>query len=283
MRLQLKEVQPQALVSAPVAKKLTRTPEMIAEELLIKWEGFREKAYQDSVGIWTVGYGTTRIDGRPVTADDRVTPEQALKYKRADMQWAVAAVKDIEAQAPRPLEPHEEGALISWTYNIGADAAKGSRAVTGRLKAGDFEGAADGLLKWNKGGQPLRVIAGLTNRREDERAVFLGRDLPPQFEEPTAESSEANVGAEPTPVEDVKPVRKSSRFWAMLVSLVMTSFLAMQDFFLALFFASAQTLENNPEVISRLAPGGVAIGIIVVGALLWAIYDHMKQYGQGKA
>ena len=34
-----------------------------AIDLIKQFEGVRPAAYQDSVGVWTIGYGTTRING----------------------------------------------------------------------------------------------------------------------------------------------------------------------------------------------------------------------------
>ena len=37
------------------------------------WEGYRERSYDDGVGVQTVGFGTTRhADGRPVQKGDRL-------------------------------------------------------------------------------------------------------------------------------------------------------------------------------------------------------------------
>jgi lysozyme len=40
-----------------------------------------------------------------------------------------------------------------------------------KLNAGDYAGAADEFLRWNKAGG--KVLNGLTRRREAERALFL--------------------------------------------------------------------------------------------------------------
>jgi lysozyme len=40
-----------------------------------------------------------------------------------------------------------------------------------KANRGDWEGAADAFLLWNKGGG--KVLAGLDKRRKDERALFL--------------------------------------------------------------------------------------------------------------
>jgi lysozyme len=40
-----------------------------------------------------------------------------------------------------------------------------------KYNRGDFEGAMDELLTWNKAGG--KVLKGLDNRRKDEKALFL--------------------------------------------------------------------------------------------------------------
>jgi GH24 family phage-related lysozyme (muramidase) len=40
---------------------------------------------------------------------------------------------------------------------------------------GEFEGAAEEFLKWNKAGG--KELKGLTTRRKDERALYLSQNL----------------------------------------------------------------------------------------------------------
>jgi lysozyme len=65
-------------------------------------------------------------------------------------------------------------AMLSATYNIGI-AGFCRSTMARRINAGDFKGACDALLAWNKGtirGERV-VIKGLDNRRRDERRVCL--------------------------------------------------------------------------------------------------------------
>jgi hypothetical protein len=59
-------------------------------------------------------------------------------------------------------------ALVSFTYNLGARSLSTSTLLR-KLNAGDYAGAADEFLRWNKAGG--KVLNGLTRRREAERAV----------------------------------------------------------------------------------------------------------------
>ncbi|MGB9694012.1 MAG: lysozyme, partial [Fervidobacterium sp.] len=55
-------------------------------DLVKEFEGFSSKAYQDVVGVWTIGYGTTKINGSPVRPDMTCTRDQAEEWLRADIK-----------------------------------------------------------------------------------------------------------------------------------------------------------------------------------------------------
>lgn len=64
----------------------------------------------------------------------------------------------------------EFDALVDFAFNLGIGALAGSTLLK-KLNAGDIEGAADEFLKWDHAGG--KVLAGLTKRRQGERALFL--------------------------------------------------------------------------------------------------------------
>jgi lysozyme len=68
------------------------------------------------------------------------------------------------------LSDEQKAALISFAYNVGQTALKGSTLLK-KLNAGDIEGAANEFPRWNKAAG--KVMNGLTKRREGERALFL--------------------------------------------------------------------------------------------------------------
>lgn len=133
-------------------------------------EGLRLTVYQDTGGVWTVGYGhvVRATDGLyPYTNKKTITEAEANAFFAADTATATNAV----AQYVRvPLTESQRSALISLAFNIGATAFRDSTLVR-KLNAGDIVGAADEFLRWvyDNG---IRV-AGLVNRRERERAIFL--------------------------------------------------------------------------------------------------------------
>jgi lysozyme len=130
---------------------------------LIRREGFKTRAYRDSVGVWTIGVGHTSAAGEP-----RVTPGLTISKAQVDeilsrdlVQYETAVRSAVRV----PLTQGQFDALVSLCFNIGVGGFKGSTVVK-RLNAGDYKGAADAMLLWNK---PKEIIG----RRKSERAQFL--------------------------------------------------------------------------------------------------------------
>ena len=87
---------------------------MNAIDLIKKYEGFRPQSYQDSVGVWTIGYGTTRINGQPVKAGTTITEDQALQLVKQEVNklWS-----QIESITKVNLNDNQMNALIDFAYN----------------------------------------------------------------------------------------------------------------------------------------------------------------------
>lgn len=156
---------------AALVEQRPKSARDVAIELIKRWEGFRQYAYRDVGGIWTIGYG--RAYG--VKEGDYVTEAQAEQMLAEDLKPTFLAIQDLQTQIPVALSIYQRGALASFAYNVGVSALRNSKSVAGRLRSGDIEGAADGLLLYNKArvdGALVR-IRGLANRRADERDVFL--------------------------------------------------------------------------------------------------------------
>jgi GH24 family phage-related lysozyme (muramidase) len=134
--------------------------------LLKSFEGLRLTAYQDSVGVWTIGYGTTS-GVRPGMV---ITEAQAEALLRRDLNRFEQAVDDL---VNVPLNDDQFSALVSFTYNVG-EGALASSTLLRLLNQRDYQGAADQLLRWDKAGGS--TLPGLTRRRKAERALFLGQD-----------------------------------------------------------------------------------------------------------
>lgn len=131
---------------------------------LIKlFEGLRLQAYQDSVGVWTIGYGATR----GVKPGMTITKEQAERMLLNDVQ---RFEPEVERLITAPLSQNQWDALVCFTYNLGA-ANLESSTLRRLLNAGDYAGAAEQFPRWNKAGG--KVLPGLVRRRAAERELFL--------------------------------------------------------------------------------------------------------------
>lgn len=158
-------------------------------DLIKEFEGCRLTAYQDEVGVWTIGYGITNSD-KSITG---TTIKRGLKISQA------TAKKWLEESLNRKYLPkvmkyvtrynwnqNEIDALTSFAYNIGSIdqlTANGSRSR---------DTIAKKMLEYNKAGGT--VYRGLTRRREAERKLFL------------------------TPVEEEKEVKKREGCFAPVKS-----------------------------------------------------------------
>ncbi len=129
-------------------------------------EGFRSTAYTPVPGdVATIGFGTTE----GVRLGDSISVERALIRL---MQDATKFEKAVKRCAPVPMYQHEFSAYVSLTYNIG-ETAFCSSTLAKKLNAGDYKGACDQILRWDKfKGKPL---AGLTKRRQQEHQMCLGQ------------------------------------------------------------------------------------------------------------
>ncbi|ENU3987665.1 TPA: lysozyme [Enterobacter kobei] len=136
--------------------------------LIKQFEGCKLTAYQDSVGVWTIGYGWTKpVDGKPIRAGMTIKQETAERLLKTGL---VSYENDVSRLVKVDLTQGQFDALVSFTYNLGARSLSTSTLLR-KLNAGDYAGAADEFLRWNKAGG--KVLNGLTRRREAERALFL--------------------------------------------------------------------------------------------------------------
>lgn len=131
--------------------------------LIKSFEGLRLQAYQDAVGVWTIGYGTTR----GVNAGMKISKEQAERMLLNDVQ---RFEPEIERLVGVPLSQNQWDALVSFTYNLGSANLESSTLLR-KLNAGDYAGAAEQFPRWSKAGG--KVLAGLVRRRAAEQALFL--------------------------------------------------------------------------------------------------------------
>lgn len=135
------------------------------KDVVREFEGLRLEAYLDTGGVWTIGYGHT---GEEVRRGLTIDLAQAETWLTEDLREAEGYVSKLVKVR---LTQNQFDALVSFVYNIGGTAFSKSTLLK-KLNAGDYEGAANQLLRWNKDNG--KVVRGLTNRRKKERGLFLG-------------------------------------------------------------------------------------------------------------
>ncbi|EJF91332.1 lysozyme [Bartonella melophagi] len=135
--------------------------------LIKKWEGLRLQAYQDAIGVWTIGYGHTTKAGEPVVQDGmKITKAKAEAILRKDLAQFEQIVEQVVSQ---PLTDEQFAALVSFCYNVGIDAFCNSTLLR-KLNKGDYEAVPAELQKWTKAeGQRLQ---GLVHRRAAEAGLW---------------------------------------------------------------------------------------------------------------
>lgn len=193
-------------------------------DLIRRKEGKRLTAYNDPIGIPSIGYGHTRgVTAEDVRIGRQITDAQAEAYLFEDLEGAVSILRN---SVTVPLTPYQLGALTSFVYNVGSGrAAKaGDRGKDGfvtlksgrpstmraRLNAGDYAGACEQFSKWVYAGG--KVMQGLVTRRAEE-AVLFSKSMPVNVYTPAPEMPPEPKPAPPPPDTLVKqpsaaPTRK---------------------------------------------------------------------------
>ena len=115
-------------------------------DFIKKWEGLRLEAYQDSGGIWTIGYG--RI--LEVKKGDKISTVRAEGFLREDI---LKAERCVSLEVTKKITQKQFDAMVSFTFNLGNEAFKNSW-----------------ILKFTNEQKPELV------REQFMRFVYVGRD-----------------------------------------------------------------------------------------------------------
>jgi len=153
---------------------------------LIKYfESLKLEAYQDSVGIWTIGWGHTGIKHNDGTVFEgrKITQGEAEQFLQDDLQELEKAVSNL---VNVDLNDNQFSALVSFAFNLGSGNLASSTLLK-LLNDKDYFNSSKEFVKWNKaGGDRLK---GLVRRRLSERNLFCSfpkpivDDIPSDWEE----------------------------------------------------------------------------------------------------
>lgn len=143
-------------------------------DLIKHFEACRLTAYQDAVGIWTIGYGMTGVlsDGRKIEAGlviDQAEADKGLVIRLDRFS------EPLDKVLTRDVTQNQFNALLSLCYNIGISALERSTLMH-YVQEGQRVPAAEEFLRWDKArteGGAMIVIPGLLVRRKAERELFL--------------------------------------------------------------------------------------------------------------
>ena len=133
--------------------------------LIKKFEGIELQAYQDSVGVWTIGYGHTK----GVKEGDNISlkkAEQMLEEELVEYEGYINNMVELG------LEQNQFDALVAWVYNLGPTNLRQSTLLK-VLNQGLFNEVPYEIKRWNKAGG--EVLNGLVRRREAEALLFEGK------------------------------------------------------------------------------------------------------------
>lgn len=138
-------------------------------ELIKKFEGCKLTAYQDIVGVWTIGYGNTlHTSGEQVKKGEKITQQQADELLKQTVRgYAIGITKSLK----KALKQNQFDSLVSLAYNVGLNAVKRSNLLKMVNNNPEDKTIAEEWLKWNKAGG--KVVEGLIKRRTDEAKNYF--------------------------------------------------------------------------------------------------------------
>jgi len=143
-------------------------------ELIKHFESLRLESYQDSVGVWTIGWGHTGLThkdgtvhaGRTITEDEAVA---LLKKNLQTFEDAVENCVDID------INDNQFSALVSFAFNLGGTNLRKSTLLK-KLNSEQHFNASKEFKKWSKAGG--KRLGGLVRRRISERNLFCSFPSP---------------------------------------------------------------------------------------------------------
>ena len=117
-------------------------------------EGLRLDAYRCPAKNPTIGYGST---GPHVRMGMTITEAEADALLRKDLERFERGVAAMGGE----MTPGQFSALVSFAFNVGLVAVRGSTLLRKHL-AGDYASAAAEFARWNKAAG--KVLTGLSTR-----------------------------------------------------------------------------------------------------------------------
>ena len=134
-------------------------------QLIKKFEGLRLEAYQCSGGVWTIGWGSTIVDGIKVRQGDKITEHEAERNFINDLKKFETI---INKRITTEINQNQFDALVSHTYNTGGS--------NGLFELVNTRASNKAIRNWfertyiTAGGKKMN---GLVSRRKVESDLFF--------------------------------------------------------------------------------------------------------------
>lgn len=189
---------------------------------LKKSEAFKSCPYDDGVGVWTIGYGSTFLkDGSRVTKDTpcitQAEADELMRYKLSrDFESAVKNAVRV------PITQSMYDSLVHLAYNVGGGGIRSFANESG-LNAGNYEQAADFMSTFRI--RPgTSVEKGLRSRRQYEKNLFL-RDGVPTKDNTAVKSTPESLKKQEEQVRQANPAATQAEIDAIVYKIESIEFI----------------------------------------------------------
>ncbi len=148
--------------------KITKI-DKVGIDLITKFEGLKLKPYLCSAKVPTIGFGSTRYENgvKVKLSDPEITKERAIQLFANTLTQYEEAVDDYTTDK---VNQNQFNALVSFCYNVGANAFKNSTLLKIVNTNVNSEKIKEQFLKWVKANG--KTIQGLVNRRNAESELY---------------------------------------------------------------------------------------------------------------
>ena len=148
--------------------KITKI-DKVGIDLITKFEGLKLKPYLCSAKVPTIGFGSTRYENgvKVKLSDPEITKERAIQLFANTLTQYEEAVDDYTTDK---VNQNQFNALVSFCYNVGANALKNSTLLKIVNTNVNSEQIKEQFLKWVKANG--KTIQGLVNRRNAESELY---------------------------------------------------------------------------------------------------------------
>ena len=229
--------------------------------LITEFEGFRSTAYQDVVGVWTIGYGFTK----GVQLGDTMTKAQAKARLAAELG---EYEEGVLSACTNPPNQNEFDALVCFAFNVGVGGMSKSSVIKAHNR-GDHQAAARAFSLWVKAGG--KVWPGLTRRRAAEAALYL-TPMPDDVSDP-AEGPALDM---PQAVDAEKPMSRSTIATAGTATAAVST--------VSVVAQVSQEVRTIKDSIGDILPWVIlAAAVVAAGLGAFAVYERIRQRRGGWA